>query len=129
MERVIAIKKLRRLLGKSLGYRIDDKAPTREERTAARDALKSAIAERNTFKEKRDERYRAILAADAEYQQLHAEHRAASEHVDRLSSVARHYKITVGTSNSMFFHVKAEGDSWEEVIEKIAPKEKTGVAA
>jgi hypothetical protein len=119
MERAIAIKKLGKVLGKSLGYRINADAPTREERAAAQEALKPAIAERNALKEKRDERYRAILAADAEYQRLHAEHVAASKHVHRLASITCHFKITVGTSNSMFFHIKAEGDSWEEIIEKV----------
>ena len=128
MERSVAIKKLGKLLGKSLGYRIDDKAPTREERAAAKIELTAAIEVRNGLKEKRDERYRAILAADAEYQSLHASHRAASERVDRISSMTRHYKITVGVSNSMFFHVKAEGDSWEEVIDKLQPKNQ-GIAA
>jgi hypothetical protein len=37
--------------------------------------------------------------------------------------VTRHYKITVGVSNSMFFHIKAEGDSWEEVINQLTKKD------
>jgi uncharacterized protein (DUF3084 family) len=119
MERSAAIKRLGKLLGKSLGYRIDAKAPTQEERDAAKSELKTVIEERNKLKEKREERYRAILAADAEYQSLRVLHTAASEHVDRLGSIARHYKITVGITNSMFFHVKAEGDSWEDVISKV----------
>ena len=39
MERKVAINKLTKLLGKKLGYRIDDRAPSPEERTAARAAL------------------------------------------------------------------------------------------
>ena len=123
MERSTAIKRLGKLLGKNLGYRVNDKAPTREDRTAAKEALKPACAERDALKEKRDERYRAILAGDPEYQRLHAEHRAASQRVDRLASITRHYKITVGISNSMFFHIKAEGDSWEEVIDQLTKKD------
>jgi hypothetical protein len=119
MERSAAIKKLGKLLGKSLGYRINDKAPTPEERAAAKAELTLAIAERNTLKEKRDERHRAILAADAKYQSLHATHAVASERVDKLLSITRHFKITVGISNSMCFLIKAEGDSWEDVIAKI----------
>jgi hypothetical protein len=126
MERSVAIKKLTKILGKSLGYRIDSRAPTPEERAAAMGELTAAFAERNKLKEQRDERYRAILAGDAEYQSLHKTHQAASERVKRLGSITRHYKITVGNSNSMFFHVKAEGDSWEEVIDKL---EKQKVAA
>jgi hypothetical protein len=124
MDRAVAIKKLGKILGKSLGYRVDPKAPTQDERDAAKQALKPVIEERDKLKEKRDERYRAILAADAEYQSLHAAHKAAREEVDRLASITRHYKMTVGISNGMFFHIKAEGDSWEEVITKLSGRVK-----
>ena len=122
MERSVAIKKLGKLLGKSVGYRIDDSAPTREERDAAQAAIKPAIEERSKLKEKKDERYRAILAADAEYQRLCAEYRAASERTDQLWSITRHHKITVGISTNIVFRVMAEGDSWEEVIAKLAER-------
>jgi hypothetical protein len=120
MERSVAIKKLGKLLGKKLGYRIDAKAPSPDEREEAKAALPSAIGERNKLREQRDARYKAILAADAEYQSLLASTKAASERVDRLSSIVRHRKITVGVSESIFF--KAEGDSWEEVIAKLEPE-------
>ena len=119
MERSVAIKKLGKLLGKKLGYRVNSKAPTPEERTAAKTEMAAAVEERNKLKARRDERYKAILAADAEYQNLFAAHRAASEHTDRLSSIMRSHKITVGISESLFFVVKAEGDTWEEVIGKL----------
>jgi hypothetical protein len=119
MERSVAIKKLGKLLGKSLGYRVNDKAPTREEREAAIAELKSARTERDRMREQRDARYKAILAADAGYQKLKADCQATSERVDRLASITRHFKITVGISTSMFFHIKAEGDSWEEVVDKL----------
>lgn len=41
------------------------------------------------------------------------------DHVEKLGYQSRHYKFTVGTSNGMFFLVKAEGDSWEQVIDKL----------
>ena len=124
MERAAAIKTLGKLLGKKLGYRVDAKAPTQEERAEARAALTQAIEERNKLVERRDARSRAILAADAEYQSLLTDARAARERTNKLSSVAHHYKITVGTSEGMFFLVKAQGDSWEEVIDKLTAKEK-----
>lgn len=124
MERSVAIKKLGKLLGKSLGYRVDSKAPTKEQREAAKAELTVAIAERNGVKEKRDARYNTILEADAEYQTLRAEYKTASERVNALSSITRHYKITVGLTSSMFFHVRAEGDTWEEVIAKLEQPEK-----
>ncbi len=119
MERTVALKKLERLLGKKLGWRIDAKAPTLEEREAAKAALPLAIEERNKLKEQREVRYQAILAGDEEYQRLKAAHRAASERTDNLSGVTRHRKITVGVNSGMFFLVRAEGDSWEEVIDKL----------
>lgn len=127
MERTVALKKLGQLLGKKLGYRIDAKAPTKEERVEARAALTQAIDERNKLVEQRDARSRAILAADAEYQSLFSAAKAARERTDKLSSVTRRHKITVGTSEGMFFMVKAEGDSWEEVIDKLTAKEKQAV--
>ena len=122
MERTVALRKLEKLLGKKLGWRINPKAPTLEERDDAKTALPSVIEERNKLKELREARYREILEADAEYQRLKAEHRAANERVEKLLGTTRCYKITVGTSEGMFFLVKAEGDSWEEVIGKLTAK-------
>ena len=44
MERTVALKKLEKLLGKKMGWRINPKAPTAEERTAAKLALPAARA-------------------------------------------------------------------------------------
>jgi|ERR1700685_326663 len=123
MQRADAIKKLGKMLGKNLGYRVDDKAATREERQAARAELTPAIAERKKLEEQKDERRRAILAADTEYQNLCAAYEAARKNTDRLGSIMSHFKITVGTTTSMFFHVRAEGDSWEEVIDQLTKKD------
>ena len=119
MERAVALKKLRKLLGDQVGYRFNDKAPTRDERDIAKAELPGAIIERNKIKDQRDARYSAILAADADYQRLKTEYDVAREHVHRLADATTQQKITVGISNSMFFHVKAEGDSWEEIIDKL----------
>lgn len=124
MERTVALKKLGQLLGKKLGYRVNAKAPTPDERAEAKAALAPAIEERNKLKEQRDARCKVILAADAEYQSLFADARDAGKRVDELSSITRCHKITVGTSEGMFFLVKAEGDTWEEVIGRLTAKEK-----
>jgi len=124
MERAVALKTLGRLLGKKLGYRVDTRAPSREEREAAQAALPAAIAERKELDEKTEVRLRRFLEADSEYQALKAARTVARKRVDELGSITRHRKITVGTSEGMFFLVKAEGDSWEEVIDKLTTKEK-----
>ena len=118
MERSVAIKKLRKLLGKNLGYRVDPKAPSAEERQAAQTALRIA----NDNKKQLGERLLArleVLKADPEYQQIQAEYSVARKRADELLSTVSCYKITVGTANDLFFHVAAQGDSWEEVIRKV----------
>lgn len=120
MERAVAIQKITKLLGKGVCWRVDPKAPSREEREAAKAGMAAANAERNAIQAKRDARYRAILEADAEYQALQAACEAARNRRNELLSLSHHYKITVGTIvGGMFNHVKAQGDSWEEVIGKL----------
>ncbi len=126
MERSVAIKKLTKLLGKSLGYRVDPKAPDQDDRDEARAKLKIANAERDELDKQRKARFEQILQADAEYQRLKAAHGEARKRCDELLSISSHYRFTAGVMNSMFFMVKAQGDSWEEVIAKI---EKERVAA
>lgn len=125
MQRSIALKKLNALLGKGAGYRIDNKAPTPDERVAAKAELPAAIAERDRIREAKKSRYEAVLRADTEYVRLADASREAGQRVDRLSGVTRHYKITVGKSslNGLFFSVMAEADTWEEIFEKLAKKE------
>jgi uncharacterized protein (DUF3084 family) len=122
MERAVAIKKLGKILGKSLGYQVDPKAPNRDEREAARAECMTAVAERQDLKERMEVRRKVLLDADAEYQALKADYEKVRDRADLLGSISRRYRITVGTSSSMFFHVRAEGDSWEEVIGKLTAK-------
>lgn len=123
MERTVALKKLEKLIGKKMAWRINPKAPTPDERAAARLALPPAIAERDTLRKQQTDRQRAILEGDEEYQRLIIATKEASAIADRLSSLTRAFKITVGdTSSGLFFMVKAEGDSWEDVIAKLTAK-------
>ena len=122
MERAVAINKLGKLLGKSAGYRVNPKAATADERAAARVELVLAGAERTKLEQQKNERIRAILAADQEYQALNAAYKTAKKHADELSATIHSYKFTVGVSNSMFFMVKAQGDSWEDVIRQVEEK-------
>jgi PHD/YefM family antitoxin component YafN of YafNO toxin-antitoxin module len=122
MDRNTAIKKLTRLLGKRLAWRVNPKAYTPEEREAAKAAFPAAAAERKRLTEQREARYQAILAADAEYQSLREQEREARKRAEHLSGVMMSRKISVGLDTGLFFHVKAEGDSWEEVIGKLTPE-------
>lgn len=122
MERSAALKKLGKILGKEFCYRVDPNAPTSEERATAATSLPETIASRNDLRARRDARRVEILAGDAEYQALIVSTRAATEVVERLSGICAHYKITVGISESIFFSVKAQGDSWGDVIAQLELK-------
>jgi hypothetical protein len=119
MERSIAVKKLHKILGKGFGYKVDPKAPLQEDRDKVRAVLKSAISERDRLRAECAERQKAVLDGDQEYQKRYKALKAAREYVDKLSWTTHHYRVTVGNSSGMFFHVKAQGDNWEEVIEKL----------
>ena len=123
MERAVAIKKLGKILGKSLGYRVDPTAPNQDERDEARAKLPDASARRKALSDQMDARRLEILRADTEYQRLKTAHAEAEKHFSELRSISSHYKITVGTSSSMFFTVRAQGDTWEQVIEKLTAKQ------
>jgi len=122
MNRADALKQLGKLLGKSFGYRVDLDAPTAEERETAQAALTVASEKAKTLLEQKEARIKTLLEADAEYQRLKTDHEAAKKERNHLAGVCHQYKFTVGTSSEMFFHVKAQGDSWEEVIAKLKAK-------
>lgn len=122
MERSVAIKKLTKILGKSMGWRVDPKAPLEDDRNEALVKLREATPKREAALRQMDARRIAILQGDAEYQRLKAEYAEAKKACDKLFSTTMHYRFTVGTMSSMFFHVKAQGDSWEEVIAKLTEK-------
>jgi len=119
MERSVAIKKLSKMLGKSLGYRVDPNAPTPEERAEARLRSPALAGAKKQAEEAMEARRKEVLAADREYQELVAACRTAREQASKASSMTHHFKYTVGTSNGLWFSVKAQGDSWEDVIEKL----------
>src|SRR5215831_4155859 len=73
MERIVAIKKLGKMLGKGFGYRVDPKAPTADERAEARERAKTLNEEFNAAGKAEAARKDALLNGDAEFQRLRAE--------------------------------------------------------
>src|SRR4030095_4978611 len=94
MERSIAIRKLGKLLGKSLGYRIEPKAPTQDEREAALTQLSASRQLRASLGQQRDARRDEVLKADAEYQRLKQEYEAMAEQCEERDGIVRHYRGT-----------------------------------
>jgi uncharacterized protein YqfA (UPF0365 family) len=123
MERSIAIRKLHKILGKGFGYRENHKALDKAGREAARAELKAANAERESLRAAADARRNEILAQDQDYQTKLAAYQAARKRAERLMSHTHSYRVTVGTCSNAggfgFFHVKAEGDNWQEVFDKV----------
>ncbi len=126
MTKSETVKRLAKMLGPKFGYRIDDKAPTPEERDAARSALPTANQERDDLRKQMEDRRAAILKADKGYQELHSAWKDARQQVEKLSSKLYRHKITVGTSVGIgrfsMFSVAADGDSWEEIFAILAKK-------
>lgn len=119
MERQTAIKKLGKLLGKQFAYRVDSDAPSKEERDEAREKLKVTAELKRTVLAEKEARIRMVLEADPEYRRLRDTGKMLSDQCTALLSITGRHKFTVGRSGRIFFHVDAEGDSWEEVIEKV----------
>ncbi len=121
MTRADALKKLRKVLGPKMTWSENERAARGpEERAAAADALPEARQRRDELKAKRDERYRAILAADGEYQALLAEHAAARAEVESLQGQAGRYRCRVGViEHGILNLIKAQGDNWAEVVSQV----------
>ena len=119
MNRTQALAKLKKVLGKNLAYREDPAALVGDEREAAEVKRKVFRDLQKLFGELRDARRAEVLAADAEFQRLSAQYSAAREAANKASGDAYGRRITVGTSSDLFFHVKAEGDNWQEVVDKL----------
>lgn len=119
MERAVALKKLGKLLGKSMGYQVDPKAPDQDDRDEAIAKLKEERPKKEALRKQMDAREAELLRSDAEYQRLKAEHEASRKRCDEQSHICNRYRFTVGIMGQIFFSVKAQGDSWEEVIAKV----------
>ncbi len=119
MERAVALKKLEKRFGKKLYYEVRDDALPPGEREALKAQVPTLTKERDELVARREARYKAVLAADPEYQALKKAAKEASEKLHRVAHKAHLRKFEVGTYNGLWMSVKATGDSWEEVIEKV----------
>lgn len=124
MNQTQALAKLKRLLGPKLGYRINAKAPTADERAELRAGFDELQAAEKAAEAAREARLVELLANDAAYQRLKAEAIAAKKAAADVRGKLYRYRITVGVSGAMFFSVMAEGDNWDEVVRIVAAKHK-----
>lgn len=118
MERFEALKRLRKMLGKEFAYEIRPDAPSEEEREAANLKRPELEAKRKAISEALAAR-RVVLLQDPDYQRLSQEYKDADKAVSQNNGKMYLHKITVGTANKLFFHVKAQGNSWEDIFAKL----------
>jgi len=115
------IAKLRGLLGPSAGHREYKFRSSPEFRAAAiaeRDRLGPLLADANAALDQR----RRELLADPEYQRLKAETVELRKAIAQARGDSVFYRLSVGTHDSMFFHVEARGDNWADVIQNLEAK-------
>lgn len=115
-----AIAAMKKLWGSKAAWRYNEHAlrgEDREQQGREADVLRE---KQRVAKEARDAR-RAELLKDPEYVRLVAEHNAAEKAADLAAGNYRARRVTVGTMSNgaglSFFHVKAEGDNWQDAID------------
>ena len=124
MNKTQALRVLRKQLGKDFGYREDYNALLSEERAKARTAYLLARTNRDTAQAAAHARRVELLDNDEEYQRLARKAASIGRQCEQLRRAHIARRITVGLSHSLFFEVKAEGDNWLEVVDKINAAQK-----
>ena len=123
MNRTQALAKLKKVLGKKLAYREDPSALIGDDREAAEVKRKLLRDAQHIIRDALEARRVEVLAADAEFQRLSAQYRRTREAADKASGEAYARRIAVGTlidiAGMGAFSVKAEGDNWQEVVDKL----------
>lgn len=129
MTRQEAANRLGKLFGKKAGYRVTNNAPNAHQREKAGDAIRELNGRLKEHNERMDQ-LRAVLLSDENYQDMVRVQGELKKALNQLSGMRLGYKFTAGYVSSMgFFHVEAQGDTWEEVFETLGRKYPNGKAA
>lgn len=119
----VPTRRLQKLLGNKAAWRVNPKAPDAAGRAAAAAVAEDLANDAKSALDAMNARREELLKADAAYQTLRADYDAAKKARDDNSGRRHWYPISVGTISGVagmdFFHVKAEGDTWDEVIKKL----------
>lgn len=122
MNNTQALAKLRKLLGPKAMYEIRNTSPGPDERAALRTAIPARSVERDAAKAAMEAR-RDELLRDPEYCRLTAEYVALRDEVAKMAGRQSSYRINVGRNvGGMFFSIRAQGDTWDEVFKKLEHK-------
>jgi len=118
MNQSQALAKLKKVLGPKMRYRVDPKAPDLKERKSIHAAYEAASEAERVARDACTARLDHLKKWDAKYQKLLAAFKAAEHHKDSLPS-AHSFRVTVGLDQTLFFSVKAQGDTWDEVVSQL----------
>jgi hypothetical protein len=122
MNQSQAMARLRKIYGKNAALQ-DTKRPTSPElRQQQQDARRQANERRLLAERALTERREKILSADAEYQNLLSLQKAAVRAANNCPFPE--FRYSAGELSSLAFHVRAQGDSLEEIVEQIERKAK-----
>jgi hypothetical protein len=127
MERAVALRRLRKILGKEFGYQVNTSSIPRDLREAEKPEFEAAVQRRDRAQAEltrmRTE-HMAKLEATDEYKAAQQELRNCRQMTESLGARQHMRRFTVGTANRLFFHVDAQGDTWEEVFAELERKGK-----
>jgi seryl-tRNA synthetase len=125
MTRDQAFKKIRKLLGPKAAADVRGDISSPEKRERASESLKFLRTRREELDAKITARQKELLDVP-DFQALLEERRKLRKEVDSFQGEALHYKFMAGRISGVggisFFHVEAQGDTWEEVIAKLEAK-------
>jgi hypothetical protein len=116
---------IRRLIGPKAMWRYDEGAPSADERVELRMALPVLESARESARVAVQRRKDELLAGDAEYQRLRQTWHDANNEAARGLASAHRYRVSVGKDTGLFFHILAEGDNWQDAIDKLKAKQRT----
>lgn len=116
-----ALARLRKVLGPKAGYRIRNDSPDADERARLTAEIPGKLAERNAAREALEARRKELLM-DPLYLSLVERYRKLQHESAEMVGRNNLARITVGRVNSLFFTVAAQGETWNEVFEKLKEK-------
>jgi len=116
-----ALTKLRKAIGPKIGWHENNKALDAAGRAAA-DIEATKLREQERALKAEVDALRAKLLDVPEYIELCKRLSIVRKRADNEQSASHRYRITVGKSMDIFFHVIVEGDNWEDVIARAKEK-------
>jgi hypothetical protein len=127
MLRAEAARRLRKLFGKHMYFRVYDGISSPENRALALETERGYRRQMEEISRQMDE-LRKRLLADPEYRSLMAAYNELKAAHDKRSGGSTFYRFEAGTLHGVggmnWFRVECHGDTWEELFEDYAAKNK-----